>query len=240
MPAKIEIPNVNDIVSRYVAGESENKLALEIGVSRQVVRNALIKSGVHIRNQSESETIKWAGMSDAQRAEQVRAAHIAGKGRVVSIVERVARAIANQFRTDNISIAETILTAHLTSRGIVAIQQKAVHIYNIDISIEKPRVAVEIFGGGWHSSGDHAARFFERTKYLLDNGWNVIIVWVDGLKYPLDVACADYIITAMKEFSRNKSERGQYRVILGNGQLAPACKSKFNSPADVERLTSTD
>lgn len=232
---RVDLP-IDDIVSRYLAGESEKSIADSLGVNRWTIRRRLLKANVSIRGRSEAELLKWSLMSDDQRREQVTPAHRAMRGRTVPHDQQVRMAQGRERTKSHAVASEYHLADLLRERDFAVTLQKAVDIYNLDIAIDSPPVAVEIFGGHWHAVGDHERRFFERTKYLLDNGWNVVIVWVDGRRYPLGVACADYIATFAQQARRHISDRGQYRVILGDGQSAPATSSYFNSLADIERL----
>ena len=108
--------------------------------------------------------------------------------------------------------------ARLSERGLDVTPQRAIGPYNLDIAVNAPLIAVEIYGGKWHSTGTHRIRHFERCKYLLDLGWNVVIVWVDGLRYPLDIGADNYIVAFVEQLRRAPTVRGQYRVILGNGR----------------------
>ena len=78
----------------------------------------------------------------------------------------------------------------LVARGITFVPQRAVAQYNIDLAIGDS-IAVEVFGGGWHGYGRHAARFEERTRYLLSHGWHQVVIWInprrkDGLNIAFD------------------------------------------------------
>ncbi len=227
----------SDIVARYLAGESEKAIADATGVNRWTIRRRLLRSNVPIRGRSEAEALKWSFMSEQERQQQVSAAHDAVRGVPVPYSRKIKAAKGRERSQSHAVATEKILAKMLAERGLPSVLQKAVDIYNIDIAIDIPPIAVEIFGGNWHASGDHAVRFFERTKYFLDSGWNMVIVWVDGRRYPVGIECADYIAAFAQELGRNIPARRQYRVILGNGQDAPTTDSYFNSPAVIERLS---
>jgi very-short-patch-repair endonuclease len=236
MPRIIEIPDLDNLVKRYIAGESENKLSREAGVNRMTFRLRLLKAGVTPRNQSQSEALKWANMTPAQRKRQVAAAHRAAIGRKISVAEKIARSKTVEIRQSHVSPIEIELAKRLRNMGLDIATQKSVYFYNVDIAVNSPPIAVEIYGGGFHNSGDHATRHHKRTKKLLNLGWSVLIVWIDARRYPLSVGCDNYVIEFIDELRRNPTPRGKYRVILGNGQPAPAISSYFNAPADIKRL----
>ena len=236
MPTKIEIPNLNDLLQRYIAGESENKLAREAGVNRWTFRQRLLAAHIDPRTQPEAERFKWARMTPAERERQISAAHAAVRGRILSFREKHAQALGKEKALCNTAPIETELATTLRTRGLCITQQKTIGIYNVDVAIDVPPIAVEIFGGSWHCYGGHLARFHKRVKYILNEGWHVVIIWLDARRYPLGKGAIEYLLSLRQELSGNPPSRRQYRVILGNGQLAPIRKSYLNTPADIERL----
>jgi len=236
MSRKIEIPNLDDLLRRYVAGKPEQKLAREAGVNRWTFRRRLIAANIKPRNVSDSMYIRWANASADDRTRMLDNAHAATRGRTVSTSEKHRRALGKERSCSHTSPTENVLAIDMRAMGFSVIQQKAVGIYNVDVALDISSVAVEVFGGGWHSCGHHAKRFFERTVYLLDHGWHVVIIWVDSRRYPLGRGAVQYLVSFCQELSRNPSSLRQYRMILGNGKDAPVCKSHFNRPADIERL----
>ena len=135
MTAYANIPNLDDLLNRYVAGESENKLAREAGVSRPAFRLRLHKRGITPRSQSDAELAKWASMTAEQRAAQVAAAHEATKGRSVSWDELCRHAIGREQKRAYVVPTETELAAQLRKAGLDVTQQKAVGPYNIDVAV---------------------------------------------------------------------------------------------------------
>jgi very-short-patch-repair endonuclease len=232
----IKIPNLDNLIKRYVAGESENKIAGAAGVNRWTMRKRLVAAGVHIRSQSEAETLKWSRMSTRKRSAQVKAAHAAAKDRVVSDAEKIRRSISHEHTLDHATPVELEFAGRLRKRELDVTPQRAVHFYNLDVAVNTPTIAVEIFGGGFHAYGEHLATHFRRTKHLLDLGWSVLIIWIDAKRYPLSVACDDYVVKFVEELSLNPSKRGEYRVIRGDGNPAPIRHTYLNTPADIERL----
>lgn len=238
MSRKKEIPNLDDLLRRYVAGESEQKLAAEAGVNRCAFRNRIVKAGIIPRNNSGAMKIRWANASEGERNAMLDAAHSSMRGVPLSDELKIKQAIGKQNSLAHISHLDALLWAMLQDSGLNVTPQKAVYAYNIDVAVEAPPIAVELFGGAWHSAGRHGARFHERTKYLLDIGWTVVVVWVDKRRYPFGVGCVEYIVSLAKTLRLDPPARGEYRVILGDGNLAPVAKSYLNTPADIERLGS--
>jgi len=234
MPTKIEIPNLANLLARYTAGESEQKLAREAGVNRWTFRQRIIQANIRPRNVSDSMFIRWSNATEAQRSSMLTNAHIATRGRIVSNREKILRAASREKNCTGASRDEIQLANWLEESGIGITRQKAIDIYNLDIAINELPIAIEIFGGNWHSTGAHKDRFFKRSKYLFNLGWSLIVIWIDnGIINP---QCADYIIRFINAFRENPPSISQYRVILGNGNPAPVCKSYLNTPPIIERL----
>lgn len=214
MPRRMEIPNLDDLLRRYQAGESENKLAKEAGVNRWTFRRRLEEAGIEPRGKSEAERLKWAQMSPEQRRHQVSAAHEAARGRRVSRAELIARAKAREGSTSyNVSDEEIVLGDRLREIGLKPIHNLAVGPYNCDLGVGS--VVVEIWGGGWHPKPGET----ERTKYILDAGYSVLIVDTDQRRYPLSREVTDHFIDVYEFTRRNKSSERQYRMVRGNGDV---------------------
>src|SRR5260370_26203735 len=116
--------------------------------------------------------------------------------------------------------------------GIESTPQKAIGIYNCDLAVDS--IAVEIFGGGWHGYGRHKGRSLKRFNYLFNLGWNVVIVWIDGRRYPLSILAAQQIHSFTQLASSNPALRGQYWVIRGDGKLVASGSSDGNDRALIE------
>ena len=235
-PRRRSIPA--DMVERYLAGESEQALAKAYGVSRIVIRRRLLEEEIEPRNKSAAMITRWERAGEAERHALLNPAHVAAKGRSVSTVEKIKRAKTRELNQIGIVHVEQQLADYLAHQGLVITQQKAIGPYNIDITCNEASVAVEIFGGSWHNGGGHAARFIERSKYILNAGWSLLIIWVDGRRHPLTITGMAYTAVYMELHRRDPSMIGEYRVITGTGQLPPATKSYLNTRAIVERLRS--
>lgn len=234
------------LVERYIAGESEKALSDIFGISRPTIARELIKRNIKRRSMSDSIKLAFSKTTPEFRMKMTEKAHNAVRGSKRSFDDLAKRAKGVEKCPGNVSPAETDLANMLTNSGFNVTQQKAAGIYNIDISIDKFSIAVEIFDGGWHLYGSHFTRFFERTKYLLDSGWSVIIVWLraDQPKsytkgWPLTTGARDYIFSFCDLASLNPAFVSQYRVINGYGKLLTGHKSNLFDLPTIERLTST-
>lgn len=241
-----DIPGIDGIARRYLAGESINALSRQIGVGRFVLANRLTEAGVPLRGQSEAEAAKWERMTARQRRAQVAAAHEATRGRKATREERIKRALTVEgFPDSAISDHERVIAGLLAERGVPFTPQKAVDVFNIDIALNVcheditlygPPIAVEVYGGGWHAYGSHKRRHPKRVKYLLNHGWHVVIVWVDVTKHPAGAGVADYLVSFLEHSRRLPAGRREYRVVWGDGQPAPTRNSYLNSRAVVKAL----
>ena len=231
----ITTANLDDLVSRYQAGESELKLAGEFQVSRSVIRRRLVKAGITPRNGSQANIASMSLMTFKQRQARTAASHIVSKVRFQPLAEREMRAKTRERKGLGISKIEIILTEMLRDKGIPNITlQKAVGKYNIDIAIEEPRIAVEVYGGGFHSATRHIRREGERVPYLLNGGWNMVIIWVEAKRHPLTIDTANYIVTFAQSLSGNESQRGEYRMIWGDGDTITTAHLEFYDFAGIK------
>lgn len=232
----IKFTNLDDLIRRYQVGESELKLAREFSVSRNVIRRRLIQAGITPRNSSQANIVSMGLMTPEQRQSRAAASHLATKGRYQTIRERTQRAKTRQIRKLGTSVIEDIFTNSLTDKGLNVTQQKAIGMYNVDIAIESTRIAVEIFGGNWHSSPHHTNLLRKRLPYILNHGWHLVIIWVDSRNHPLTIQATDYILSFMQELSLNKTIGSQYRMIWGDGKPMAIDSSHFKGFAFIAGL----
>lgn len=213
------VPLPDDVlVSEYAAGASVNALAAKYGAARSTIERRLTRRGIILRGLTDANRMSMAVRSPGENARNTAAAHAASRGRKATIEERCRTALTKERRQSHVSPAEMLLAEWLADLGPVP--QKAIGPYNVDLAIDP--VAVEIFGGGWHASGRHAARTPKRFRYLFDAGWNVLVIWVDRRNHPLGVDAADEVRTFAEESRRDPAFRRQHRVIWGDGKPAPA------------------
>lgn len=226
MPAKILIPNLDNLLERYIAGESENQLAQEAGVNRSTFRQRLLEAGITPRTQSESERFKWGRMTTAQRSNQVRAAHDATRGRKAPFSELCQRAKSREgsltynVAPEEIELAHFLRFAMMEYRWEIIdffpweiIHNFAVGPYNCDIGISP--IAVEVWGGGWHPKPID----IERTKYILNAGYSILYVDLDQRRYPLGHIVTNYVVSLYETTRMNPSGKRQYWMVRGDGEL---------------------
>jgi very-short-patch-repair endonuclease len=154
-------------------------------------------------------------MTPEERQANTKAAHDAVRGMKRTHDDLAKRALGKERSGKFGSLAERELYPLLADSGIPVTIQKAVDVYTLDFALGNT-VAVEVNGR------DRKLRYWEsvteRTKYLLDLGWNIVYVWATKSR-PATRAAADYIIALYEQTSRDPTLRGQYRVIRCDGKL---------------------
>jgi len=205
--------DADDLVRRYLAGESVYGLSLALGVDRSVIARHLRERKIVLRSHSKAGMVRARKMTPAQRKAQAAAAHRAAMGREKTLAEQCLTAQTRQSRGIGISPYERQLTSLLHDRGIDTIPQFAIGPYNCDLGADP--VAVEVFGGGWHWHGYHARIVEKRFRYILNAGWTILVIAVSKL-YPITSETADYIAAFIQRARRDPSLRRQYRMIRGD------------------------
>lgn len=214
-PRHPAIPH-SSVVRAYIGGASEYALARQYGVSRGTIARILVDHGVPRRGMSEAGVVRNENLTPDQRRKQVAAANKASRVRKMSNIDKARRAVAREWQALPESEGERLLYNMLD--GYHPRAQRAIGPYNVDIAM--PPVAVEILGGRWHAT---KATHRERTPYILDQGWHLVMVWntSDGHS-ALGCGAAEYIVAFADEMRRNPPATCQYRVISGDGQLLAA------------------
>jgi len=228
--AKWVPPDANDLVKRYLAGESEQALAESFGVSRAVIRRVLLEAGIRPRNRSAGMHTRMAQTSPEERRRLASAAHDAVRGKAKTADFLAAKALGIErigAAHGNASVAELILADMLREAGREVIHQKAIGPYNVDLTTGP--VAVEVLGGGWHRSKKHG----ERLRYILNAGWDVIYVWVDGRNFPLATGAGEYVAAHCEFRDRNPAAPRCYRVIRGGGEFVAEGSADSDDIPDV-------
>ena len=202
------------IVELYRSGMSENQIAKQLGVARGTIRKRLIKAGITPRTQSEAESLKWVGMSIEQRSCQVAAAHEATRGRVHSEDEKIRRAQTNYRTGTRISPLEIRVAAVLRAHGLIIEQQFPIHTCNVDLAVHPGSIAVEVHGGGWHSTPTHRRLMAQKAEKLFGDGWALVEVWIDR-RFSFE-RTADELIALIDELRGLPSAAGEHWMILGN------------------------
>lgn len=220
--------DIHFIKSLYISGISENAIAKQLGVSRSVIRNRLLKAGVIIRGQTEANQLAMSKRTPEENRRNTRAAHDAVRGKPRSHKELCKRALTRQNTfTSFASSYEQDIADELTNRGIKFVPQLAIDKYNIDFAIGGS-IAFEVFGGNWHAYGRHRARFDERSKKLFDSGYTIVICWI-GFNHRFSPSgIADYLISLNEILRSDPSASCKHYVIGGDGKPCSVGSSNLN------------
>lgn len=215
--------DLQKVKSMYQDGISENQIAKTFKVSRLVVRKHLIRAGVQMRSQSEAEKLKWSQMSPSKRNQQLNAAHIASKGRIVSAMEKAIRARIQETRPieKNIGIGESVFKQFLSNQGIDFKYQAAVGPYNIDFLIGSVAVEITANTGRFYKN----TRLHRRVKDLLKSNIKTLYVLIKDEDLLLrfaqdlitDIQAIDSYETPTRHYWVIKCRRQNTAVIHGEG-----------------------
>lgn len=226
---KIVLEDTTGIIARYRRGESENSIAGSLNVSRNVITRIFNEQGVRRRNNADANRLMMLRRSPEENRRNARNSHIAARTRVHSWEEKAKRAASRERNpVVNVSPSEKVLLRQLSGYQLHVVPQKAIGIYNCDIAVGN--VAIEVYGGGWHAQGAHRMRSTARFRYILSEGWNVAIVWVDVQRYPLAPAAAEYLAAYVKECV-DSGMTGECRVLRGDG------RESLRNPTNLEELS---
>lgn len=208
--------DIERIVRLYESGESEVAVGIAVGVSRTVVHRVLVNAGVELRGFGQNAIAAARRTPEGNRA-ITAAANAAARGRIASDEERMRTAKTREERRLGVSHHELFFERILRQRGIASTPQKACGRYNIDIAVGP--VAVEVFGGGWHAQGRHLSRAPKRFRYLFDQGWCTLVIWVTSSRTGyLTAGAVEYLVAWLDEIERNPAAACGYRVIWGSGE----------------------
>lgn len=188
----------NSICIAYIHGKSENHIANEYGVSRNVIRRILKKHSVHIRTQSEAEELKWSKMTNEQRENQVKLAHDACRGRVRSDEElnKMAMSREQNYAEWLVGIGEPELKQWFQDRDIPIGYQKACLSYNLDFLVNN--VDLEVTG---HIGRNKPTNLFifERSRRVYEQGYKTLYVEFYGVDRLIDNA--ELIMSTIQEIN---------------------------------------
>ena len=212
-------------------------LAAQHGVSRTAIARVLRKHGQELRAGSDAQRLRARHLTKKQRRAWSAAAHAATRGRKRDLAERSRAALTKQARGDFDSPHETLLHELLLARGMRTIPQHAIGPYCCDLGAFP--VAVEVWAGGWHLTGNHAARWPERTNYILDAGWDVLVVFLRPAEVCAE-ATADEVVAYVEQRRRTPTACRQYRVIRCDGQVLTTIEYDPDQLPTIEALCARD
>lgn len=154
-------------------------------------------------------------------AYKTKAAHEAIKGTKRTLEDLEKRALGKEKNPPAMSRWEVLFSEWLSDQSLPFTYSKAIGKYNVDFAIGST-VAVELYGGTFHSMGRAADRLHERMKFLINSGWNVYIIWCLSNESTIFPGCFDDFLTFYNFTSGDESEGGQYRVVWSDGDFVSA------------------
>ena len=182
-----------------------------------------------MRSLSEANQLMMSKRTTEENIRNSAAAHDAVRGKTYTHEESCRRAISrqNNFTVSKLSPYERAIAKELSLHGIKFIPQKAIDKYNVDFAVFDS-IALEIFGGGWHSGGYHRSVFDERSKKIFDCGYTMVICWV-GFSYEfIPSAIVDYLVTLNNILCSDPSSRCKHYVIRCDGETSAIGSSDLN------------
>jgi very-short-patch-repair endonuclease len=233
MTRKLNIPNLDDLIQMYESGMSMKQLSDNCGIPRISLVRHFRKKGIHIRGNSEAERLKWSKMNPTQRKRQVQKAHEAARLKKHSIETKIKAAKTFYQKCLRVGLFESEIFDILKKRYNVS-QQFNVGIYNIDIAIHEPPIAIEVQMSNRKTL--RSKNGCKRLKYLISKGYFVVFVVSKSEHPPIEMdifSVAEKIISYVNILSSDKSFFGNYVMIGCDGKPFP--HSRFNCN-DVPRI----
>jgi len=219
MPAKWFPANPADldlIVSLFDDGVGVHGIANRFGISPRPIERIILESGRKLRNRSEQQFARMSRASAAERKALASAANIAKRG-LPNSDETLCRMAAARCR--KVGPLESKVQQCLEKSGIDCEKQFPVGKYNCDLlcTLGARRVAVEVWGGGWHFYGEHRRRFTKRTEYILSSGYDMVFLVIHNNFRWNDIARKN-LVANMYEIGRLPSSTCQYRMVWGDSE----------------------
>lgn len=144
-------------------------------MDRSQVYQALVYFDIPFPAYNQSQHMKkwYASQPPNTGIRLTRKAHAAIRGKKRPHSSLVNRALASQFNP-HLSKGEQSVSEILKQYRIEHVPHFAIDKFNIDLALVKPRIAVEINGGHWHTTTTKRKLDKPKRKYLEKHGWRVI------------------------------------------------------------------
>lgn len=203
--------NADDCINEYFAGKSIKQLAVDNGVSRQVIYRIFRENAVPVRNRSEAMFTRMANTTFEERQRLAFAANEAKRGlaNTPEMLEKRAKA-GKRF----IGKFEQEFIDAISSAGIPTVPQEPFMSYNLDIGCGD--IAVEIHT---QTASPLTPKYLTKLMNCVNSGKSMIYVWIDPRRDVLLPTCYENVIAIIQEFYSNPPVRSKYWVIRGTGEL---------------------
>lgn len=202
--------DTDDLINKYLAGNSIKKLAADNGFSRQVIYRIFRENNVPLRNRSEAMYVRMAQTSPEERQRLSEAAHKAKRGLKNTPEMLHKRALAHKRF---IGAFEQEFIDALVNAGIHVIPQEPFMSYNLDIGCGN--VAVEIHT---QCASPLTSNFIKKLMECVKAGKSMIYVWIPPRKMLVTNECYNKVISLVQEMSTNPPSVCKYWVIKGTGE----------------------
>ena len=209
--------DINNMIELYESGIGLTELGGKFHCAKSVIKGRLKDNGIHIRTRSEAIQMIWKTRwnTPLEKEKMLSGAWSASRGRKVSTDTKIMRANTIERTLIGCGGFEEDAAKLFENMGFEVVRQKAVHIYNVDIAIPTHRVAVEVFGGNWHSL--HNTKERQHVEYLLNNNWFVFIIRIDRGIFD-ERGITDQFTSLLDRFGGYEALVGKYGVVRGDGK----------------------
>lgn len=203
--------NADDCIKEYFAGKSIKQLAIDNGVSRQVIYRIFRENDVPVRNRSEAMFTRMANTTFAERQRLAFAANEAKRGlaNTQEMLEKRAKA-GKRF----IGKFEHEFIDAISSAGIPTVPQEPFMSYNLDISCGD--IAVEIHT---QTASPLTPNFLPKLMNCVNAGKSMLYVWINPRKDIVLPICYENVVSIIQQFRSDPPVRSKYWVIRGTGEL---------------------
>lgn len=203
--------DIDDLINRYLSGESCKSLANSFGFSRQVVYRVLRDAKITPRNRSQAMFVRMQQTPIEERKRLAHAANEAKRGLANTPEMLHKRAIAGKRF---IGAFEHEFIEALEQSGIETYPQQPFLSYNLDIGCGN--VAVEIHT---QVASPVSKNFIKKLVECVNSGMNMIYVWISPRHMNVTDACYNKVISLVQSCRANPPAITQYWVVRGTGEI---------------------
>lgn len=211
-PERIDL-DANEIVQSHLSGETVQRIAKRIGVSRGTIVSRLIDQGITPRSFNQAQSIRFKNSTQEYRSAITRSAHDACRNREASIQEKIKRANTRHEHGTHKGFGEIELFEAMSIAGLEPKAQWPCGFYNIDIGIDLS-IAVELLN--LPTAYLRSPKCIERSKYLRNQGYCIVLVMFHREEQL--IANLDYIVTFLKRAELDPALRSKDWMIRCSSQ----------------------
>jgi len=176
-------PQLKDLLNQkiWVENKSIEALEREYSVSTPALFDWCKRLGVPTRSGSEANLIRFANSTKEENLAITAKAHAAVRGSKRSKADLEKRALSVEHQPMSkweLWFAKWLLEANITGFR----HNYALNIFNLDFAFPENKIAIEIDGGGWHSSERKQLQDAKKEAFLFEQGWTLYRVTSNGWK----------------------------------------------------------